>query len=288
MSITSIQSNIRRSKTKITELRKKLSKEQESEAKTRKDILQTKKSISRTSSQPIIRNRLSKLERLSKTIQSSAKQQSELNKKIVEEEKKLHRYEEQLLIEETRELKRQATLRIHMEKEHEMNQQSLLTELEEFKASVAEHTKELSNKNDTQEQFDVFISHASDDKDAFVRPLAEFLIGDGIKVWYDERNLTWGKPTRRTIDQGLTNSRFGIVVLSEAFFRKAWTNYELDGLLSRHLSESNLILPIWHDVDYIDVQKYSPSLADLTALKSSDMSIQQIADQLIQLLEESK
>lgn len=87
-----------------------------------------------------------------------------------------------------------------------------------------------------------------------------------------------GKPTRRSIDQGLANSRFGIVVLSEAFFNKAWTNYELNGLVARHLSGEDLILPIWHNVDYHDVMKFSPSLVDITALKSSEMTIDEIAE----------
>lgn len=81
------------------------------------------------------------------------------------------------------------------------------------------------------EAYDVFISHASEDKDDIVRPLANALGEYGLKVRYDEFELRIGDSLRRKIDRGLTSSRFGIVVLSEPFFNKGWTTYELDGTL---------------------------------------------------------
>jgi len=39
------------------------------------------------------------------------------------------------------------------------------------------------------DKWDVFISHASEDKDAFVRPLALALCNLGVRVWYDEFSL---------------------------------------------------------------------------------------------------
>ncbi|MEJ9280985.1 TIR domain-containing protein [Ureibacillus thermosphaericus] len=286
MSVSTLQSSISRSKSKLIDLRKKLSKEQETETKTRKEIVKIQKELVRTKSQTLIKSKLSKLERLNKTLQMSIKEQSSLNKKITEESKKLHRLEEQLLSLEKREMKKQISSRIQAENRIEANQQSLLEELYKYKKSIEIHTENLFEQENLVAQYDVFISHASEDKEEFVRPLAERLIEEGLKVWYDEKKLTWGKPTRRSIDQGLANSRFGIVVLSEAFFNKAWTNYELNGLVARHLSGEDLILPIWHNVDYHDVMKFSPSLVDITALKSSEMTIDEIAEQLINLLKD--
>lgn len=68
--------------------------------------------------------------------------------------------------------------------------------------------------------YDVFISHTSEDKDAIVRPLAEALAKGGLKVWYDEFELKIGDSLRRKIDKGLAHSRFGIVVLSQAFSKR--------------------------------------------------------------------
>ena len=48
-----------------------------------------------------------------------------------------------------------------------------------------------------EESHDVFISHASEDKDAIVRPLANALISCGLKVWYDEFTLRIGDSLRQ-------------------------------------------------------------------------------------------
>jgi len=54
-----------------------------------------------------------------------------------------------------------------------------------------------------------------------------------------EFELRVGASLRRSIDAGLANTRFGVVVLSEAFFQKGWTNYELDGLVTRQLADDS-------------------------------------------------
>lgn len=119
--------------------------------------------------------------------------------------------------------------------------------------------------------YDVFISHASEDKDAFVRPLAERLREAHIEVWYDEFSLNVGDSLRRSIDRGLAQARFGIVVLSPHFFAKQWSQWELDGLVARQNgAERDLILPVWHDVTRGEVLAYSPPLADKVATLSSE------------------
>lgn len=120
-------------------------------------------------------------------------------------------------------------------------------------------------------QYDVFICHASEDKDDFVRPLAEKLRLQHLDVWYDEFSLKIGDSLTQKIDEGLSKSRYGIVVLSPNFFKKPWAKRELNGLTLREMVEDrNLILPIWHRVNVQDVMQYSPSLADKKAGSSSD------------------
>lgn len=119
-------------------------------------------------------------------------------------------------------------------------------------------------------QYDVFISHASEDKDGFVRELAHELAEQRLHVWYDEFSLTVGNSIRRSIDHGLSRSRFGIVVLSPSFFAKHWTEWELDGLIGRQNQlGNNVILPVWHEIGYAGVAAQSPSLAGLMAIPSS-------------------
>jgi hypothetical protein len=119
-------------------------------------------------------------------------------------------------------------------------------------------------------EWDVFISHASEDKESFVRPLARALERTGLRVWYDATALTVGDSLRGKIDEGLLHSRYGIVVLSTNFFVKPWPQRELDGLVSREVSGIKVILPIWHDIDFEQVRMYSPMLAGLFAARSSD------------------
>lgn len=126
-------------------------------------------------------------------------------------------------------------------------------------------------------KYDVFISHATDDKEGFVRPLAELLRGIGIKVWYDEFELQLGDSLREKIDLGLKDSKFGLVILSSSFFGRPWASYELNGFVSRELNESKIILPIWHEVTKDEVINFSPTLADKVAIKSSELSLEEIA-----------
>lgn len=133
---------------------------------------------------------------------------------------------------------------------------------------------------------DVFISHASEDKDEVVRPLAEALRAGGLDVWYDEFALRIGDSLRRKIDQGLSNSRFGVVVLSQAFFGKGWPEYELDGLVSRSVSGEQVLLPIWHNVSKREVMQYSSSLADKLARSTATHTVEEIAGEIIEVIKD--
>ena len=137
---------------------------------------------------------------------------------------------------------------------------------------------------DEGKEYDVFISHASEDKDAVVRPLATALQNKGIRVWYDEFEMRIGDSLRRKIDQGLANSRFGIVVISSFFVKKGWTNYELDGLMTKAISGQQVLLPIWHNISKQEVINFSPSLADKVARNTSQQTVQEIADEIAEMI----
>ena len=132
--------------------------------------------------------------------------------------------------------------------------------------------------------FDVFISHASEDKDEVVRPLAVALQSSGLSVWYDEFELRIGDSLRRKIDKGLASSRFGVVVLSKAFFGRGWPEYELDGLVTRAVSGDQILLPIWHNVSKREVIGYSPSLADRLARTTSSHTVEEIAAEIVDVI----
>lgn len=134
--------------------------------------------------------------------------------------------------------------------------------------------------------YDAFICHASEDKDSIVRPLAKKLTSMGFDIWYDEFELTVGDSLRQSIDKGLINSSYGIIILSHAFFQKNWPQYELNGLTAREIEGRKVILPIWHGIEKKDVLAYSPPLADKVALSTEKLTIKEIAKGLSKVLSE--
>lgn len=156
-----------------------------------------------------------------------------------------------------------------------------------IREAAEDYADVVGDKDAPDRAFDVFISHASEDKDAVVRPLAHALRHRDLRVWYDEFELRIGDSLRRKIDRGLVACRFGVVVLSPSFFAKGWPNYELDGLVTREVAGGEqLILPIWHEVSHSDVLGYSPSLAGKLARSTSDATIDEIADEIADVVGE--
>lgn len=146
--------------------------------------------------------------------------------------------------------------------------------------------KELSfmeNKNNDK-IYDIFISHASEDKDVIARPIYNALIERGISVWFDEAVLMLGDNLRRKIDEGLSKCRYGVVILSPSFLLKEWPQRELDGLVARETaSGKKAILPIWHNIDRDYLLRYSPPLADRLAGRSGD-GVPNLIEQIIKAL----
>lgn len=131
-------------------------------------------------------------------------------------------------------------------------------------------------------EYDVFICHASEDKESFVRELAKKLSDKGLRVWYDEFTLLLGDSLRRKIDFGLSKSRYGVVVLSKNFFAKEWPQKELDGLVAREVDGEKVILPIWHGVTKEEVKSFSPTLAGRLAV-SSDKGLDYVINEILRV-----
>src|SRR5207253_6894356 len=108
--------------------------------------------------------------------------------------------------------------------------------------------------------WDVFVSHASEDKQAVAEPLMRALEDAGLRVWYDRIELRLGDSLREKIDEGLAHSRFGIVILSPSFFAKHWPMQELNGLAQREVEGCKVILPIWYNITAEQVRGRSPIL----------------------------
>lgn len=135
------------------------------------------------------------------------------------------------------------------------------------------------------EQYDVFLSHANADKLDFVEDLKKSFDKLGIKVFYDKDSIEWGDKWKDRILNGLENCRFGVIVVSENFFDREWTEKELKELLSRQKSSGQkLILPIIHNISADMLYKKYKKLSEIQFLDSSKLDIKDITIQLARIL----
>jgi Leucine-rich repeat (LRR) protein len=134
--------------------------------------------------------------------------------------------------------------------------------------------------------WEVFICHASEDKEAVARPLANHLAALGINVWLDESEIHLGDSLRIKIDAGLAQSRFGVDILSPNFFSKNWTKSELDGLIAREATGTKVVLPIWHKLRYEEVRNQSPILAGRLGI-STERGLANVAKAILSAIENS-
>lgn len=130
------------------------------------------------------------------------------------------------------------------------------------------------------EGHDLFISHASEDKNKIVEPLVEELENRGLEVWYDEFELELGDSLIDSVTKGLRNSRCGVIILSEAFFGKNWTETEKDVLKFRLVESDMKVVPLWYGIDESDVREYDPVLADRLAKEIDEENISDVASEI--------
>jgi hypothetical protein len=121
-------------------------------------------------------------------------------------------------------------------------------------------------------KYDFFISYASEDKEKYAVPLYNSLSQLGFKVWFDNTQIQLGDSLVEKIQEGIINSRYAIILLSENFFndKKVWTKKELDTFLMRDITVLKSILPVWCNIDINYVNEHSPFLAALLAVKFED------------------
>ena len=293
MSISWTRSDIERTQKEIENLQRQIADENKKESNSTEKILRVKSSISSNTTASSLKTKYSEIERYEKDIYSSQKKRADLSKKVSEKTGQLHKLEQKLFAEQQKEQKK---FQDDLERNRKDEQRKFQDELNKLRNDETQkqnrflqqvgvnQDKEELEETYAEKFYDVFISHASEDKDDFVRPLAEKLTEAGFSAWYDESQLKIGDKLRRSIDRGLANSRFGIVVFSPDFFQKNWTQYELDGLVQKEMTGKKAILPLWHKVSKDEVMKYSPSLADTVALNTAMFTIEELVEKLSEVL----
>ena len=273
-------SQIDRLSKEIADLGKAEARETKKEAHLHTKINRANETIARTKSSSTAQSKLKEVERAIKDLAVTQNKRAGISSKIADKSKSKHSYEERQSREDEKERKKIADEQRRLTREREVHERRVTSDIRSrqslSRVSIIDSREE--------ESYDFFISHASEDKEDFVRSLAEALRAKGARVWYDEFSLRVGDSLRRSIDRGLVNSRFGVVVLSEHFFNKEWPQKELDGLFVLENQGDTRILPVWHKVSKDEVARYSPMLADKVALNTSLKSVDEIAEDLCELI----
>lgn len=127
-------------------------------------------------------------------------------------------------------------------------------------------------------EYDVFISHANRDKEDFVEELYQSINRLGINIFYDKESLEWGDDWKASIVNGTKKAEFAVIVISENFFDREWTEKELAEFLNRqNRNGQKLILPILHNITLKQLQERYPSVAGIQAIDSKKNTCDQIA-----------
>jgi hypothetical protein len=118
-------------------------------------------------------------------------------------------------------------------------------------------------------KYDVFISHATEDKD-LAGPLAMALRAKGLKVWFDAHQMLMGDDIASAVEKGLARSQYGVVILSKVSLDKPWVRQEIQALLTREIETGGKVfLPVWRrGVSRKLLLKRMPLIAGKLAVKS--------------------
>ncbi|WP_242623662.1 toll/interleukin-1 receptor domain-containing protein [Intestinimonas massiliensis (ex Afouda et al. 2020)] len=141
-------------------------------------------------------------------------------------------------------------------------------------AQMSAQTKEVI----TKKEYDVFISHACKDKSDYVDSLYMTIRKLGVHIFYDTEILSWGDNWKQVILDGTNSSEFAIIVISENFFGREWTERELQEFLTRqNTSGQKIVLPLLHNITLERLKEEYPSLGDIQVIDSNRYSKEEIA-----------
>ncbi len=157
-----------------------------------------------------------------------------------------------------------------------------MTRLSSVETQVPELARHVLSKD--KYEYDVFLSHATEDKDDVARPLALALQERGLRVWYDEFEFRIGDNLTAKLNAGINESRSGILILSKDFFGKNWTEHELNTLENLAVTENRVLFPIWHNITEAEIRAYRASLSNIVALSTATHTVQEIANEIFEVI----
>ncbi len=224
-------------------------------------------SISKNASAATIKSKMRQIESYQSSAIKASDESADLSKKIADKRTKRNEAALRLQREEIR-------LKNDQDKAVKQMQQSYERRIEELKMLTMPSVQLSKVEDITLPEYDVFVSHAWEDKIEFVDEFVEELRKQGAKVWYDTSQIKWGDSMRAKINDGLKKSKFGVVILSPNYIKdgKYWTKAELDGLFQLESVNGKMLLPIWHNLTKKEVMAYSLIVASKRAMTTATMT----------------
>jgi len=236
--------------------------------------------ISKNASATTIKSKLKQRDTHLTAANRASTESAALAKKIVDKRKKRNDTAVQLQKEAAKVQKKQDKAVKQMQQSYEKRIEALQTHLTHLPPPTS------NEKEYSLPEYDVFVSHAWEDKADFIDEFVEELRKLDIKVWYDTSEIKWGDSMRARIDDGLKKSKFGVVIISPAYIKdgKYWTKAELDGLFQLESINGKTLLPVWHKITKKEVMAYSPIIGSRLAMTTATMTAAEIASKLLPLL----
>ena len=263
----------------IADLEKKKAEEDRKAADNHKKA--SRVSVSKNASESMIKSKMRQIENYEEKARKAEAASADYGKKISDKRTKRNDAYLKLQKEEQNERKKQEKSIENMKRVYEQR----ISELESLRLSKVKN-EFLETVSGDEPEYDVFVSHAWEDKADFVEAFVQALKDREIKVWYDKSKIKWGDSMRARIDDGLRKSLFGVAILSPNYIAegKYWTKAELDGLFQMESINGKTLLPIWHNLTKKQVMDYSPILASKLAMTTATMTAEEIADELLDML----
>ena len=287
MSVAQTQRELNQLDNEIAALEKKRADLEKKEANSMQKITTTQRSITKNTSLSTLTSKTKQIQGYQNEIDKIAKDRADLTKKIADKRKSRADKAVKLQKEEETERKKEIRAQQVIQHGYERRISDLTAQIHNQVFIPPQPLSKLTPRVDVaNEEYDVFISHAWEDKENFVDEFVAELTKFEVKVWYDKERIAWGDSMRAKIDAGLGKSTFGIAVISPNFIAegKYWTKAELDGLFQLESVNGKIILPIWHNITKKEVMEYSPILAGRLAMTTASMTPKEIAYELVKLL----
>ena len=135
--------------------------------------------------------------------------------------------------------------------------------------------------------YDVFISHAVEDKEPIANELYKKLDKKGLKVWYSGSDLKVGDRLTESIHANLDQCRFGITILSHTYLSKIWTLNEFFFFLKRDIDGKKTILPVLYNITPEELAAKFTPMANIVAIRS-ERGIDFVADKLFEEIQKQR